>query len=271
MGNAVCEMHGKEQYMKTITVWNRKGGVGKTTLSFNLASCLATEHQKKVLGIDLDEQMNFSLMLEKGTGRTKADIVKLAKDNFKDMKKAVYKGKNVDYIRGSHAKAYVQTINGLYEGLKSLRDYDYVIIDCPASFSHIVQSAIYAADFVLVPIGLDAFSKDNLNLVSTSIESVRQAKELNELVVDEEDFMVDIPWSIVVNRVANRKNQKETFTDLVYKHDYPMLDICISETTAVATANSMKKPVYQHRSHATVAQDIRDMVDLIREEVEEDA
>ena len=63
MGNAVCEKHRKEQYMKTITVWNRKGGVGKTTLSFNLASCLATEHQKKVLGIDLDEQMNFSLML----------------------------------------------------------------------------------------------------------------------------------------------------------------------------------------------------------------
>ena len=89
--------------------------------------------------------------------------------------------------------------------------------------------------------------------------------------VDEEDFMVDIPWSIVVNRVANRNNQKETFTDLVYKHDYPMLDICISETTTVATANSMKKPVYLHRSHATVAQDIRDMVDLIREEVEEDA
>ena len=69
MGKAVCEMHRKEQYMKTITVWNRKGGVGKTTLSFNLASCLATEHQKKVLGIDLDEQMNFSLMLEKGTDR----------------------------------------------------------------------------------------------------------------------------------------------------------------------------------------------------------
>ena len=185
------------------------------------------------------------------------------------MKKAVYKGKNVDYIRGSHANADVWAIYDLYRGLQALEtEYDYVIIDCPASFSHIVQCAIYAADFVLVPIGLDAFSKDNLNLVSTSIESVRQAKELNEMKETAEDFCVDIPWSIVVNRVANRKNQKETFADLVYKHDYPMLDICISETTAVAAANSMKKPVYQHRSHATVAQDIRDMVNLIREEVE---
>ena len=255
--------------MKTITVWNRKGGVGKTTLSFNLASCLATEHQKKVLGIDLDEQMNFSLMLEKETGRAKADIAKLADQNFKDMKKAVYKGKNVDYIRGSHANANVRAINGLYEGLQALEaEYDYVIIDCPASFSHIVQSAIYAADFVLVPIGLDAFSKDNLNLVSTSIESVRQAKELNEMDVDVEDFMVDIPWSIIVNRVANRKIQRETFEDLVQKHDYPMLDICISEATAIATANAMKKPIYLHRRSFLVAQDIRDMVSLIREEVE---
>lgn len=258
--------------MKTITVWNRKGGVGKTTLSFNLASCLATEHQKKVLGIDLDEQMNFSLMLEKETGRAKADIATLADQGFINMKKAVYKGKNVDYIRGSHANADVWAIYDLYRGLQALEtEYDYVIIDCPASFSHIVQSAIYAADFVLAPIGLDAFSKDNLNLVSRSIESVRQAKELNEMEEAKEGFCVDIPWSIVANRVANRKNQKETFADLVYKHDYPMLDICISETTAVATANSMKKPVYQHRSHATVAQDIWDMVDLIREEVEKDA
>ena len=106
--------------MKTITVWNRKGGVGKTTLSFNLASCLATEHQKKVLGIDLDEQMNFSLMLEKETGRAKADIAKLADQGFINMKKAVYKGKNVDYIRGSHANADVWAIYDLYRGLQAL-------------------------------------------------------------------------------------------------------------------------------------------------------
>lgn len=255
--------------MKIITVWNRKGGVGKTTISFNLASALATEHQKRVLVLDLDEQMNLSLMIERTSKRSHKNIAELAECNFRDMKKAVYRGRYVDYIQGSHKEANVIAINGLYEGLRNLEDvYDYVIIDCPPSFSHVVQSAIYTADLVLVPIGLDVFSKDNLNLVADSIETIRQMKELNELDADDLYDQVDIPWSIIVNRVANRKIQRETFEDLVQKHDYPMLEICISEATAVATANAMKKPIYLHRRSSLVARDIRDMVSLIREEVE---
>ena len=107
-----------------------------------------------------------------------------------------------------------------------------------------------------------------MNLVADSIETIRQMKELNELDVDESYDQVDIPWSIIVNRVANRKIQRETFEDLVQKHDYPMLEICISEATAVATANAMKKQIYLHRRSSLVARDIRDMVSLIREEVE---
>ena len=79
--------------MKIITVWNRKGGVGKTTISFNLASALATEHQKRVLVLDLDEQMNLSLMIERTSKRSYKNIAELAECNFRDMKKAVYRGR----------------------------------------------------------------------------------------------------------------------------------------------------------------------------------
>jgi cellulose biosynthesis protein BcsQ len=46
-----------------IAVVNMKGGVGKTTVTVNLAACLAKNHGKRVLIIDLDTQINATLSL----------------------------------------------------------------------------------------------------------------------------------------------------------------------------------------------------------------
>ena len=52
--------------MKTISFVNMKGGVGKTTLSLNVADCLARTHGKKVVVIDVDPQFNATQCLFTG-------------------------------------------------------------------------------------------------------------------------------------------------------------------------------------------------------------
>lgn len=247
--------------MKVISVWNEKGGVGKTTISFNVATILANRG-KRVLCLDFDPQANLTSFFEKDMQRkhSKKDIGQLAICNFDGMDKSTYKSKfnNLDYVRGCNYEPNLDSIMSLRTALTGMdRIYDYCIVDCHPDFSHASQSALFASDLVLVPIALDAFSRDNLNLVTNHIESIEYLRE-GQL---QEDYELDY-W-IFGNRVAKRKSQINVYQDLVTKHDYPMLDLCISESAVVSSANAIHKPVYAHRKNAAPAHDLEELVDVI--------
>jgi cellulose biosynthesis protein BcsQ len=69
---------------KIITTVNMKGGVGKTTLTVNLAACLVKNHQQRVLVVDLDTQVSATLSLIRPqdfakirkAGRTLSQLIK---------------------------------------------------------------------------------------------------------------------------------------------------------------------------------------------------
>lgn len=247
--------------MQVISVWNEKGGVGKTTISFNVATILA-RRGKRVLCLDFDPQANLTSFFEKDMQRkfSKKNIGQLAACNFKGMDKSTYKSRfsHLDYVRGCNYEPSLESIDTLYSSLANLDDlYDFCIIDCHPDFSHMSQSALFASNLVLVPIALDAFSRDNLNLVSNHLSSIEELRE--------EFFPGDyeLDYWIFGNRVAKRKSQINVYQDLVTKHDYPMLDLCISESAAISSANAVHKPVFAHRKNAAPAHDLEELVDVI--------
>lgn len=251
--------------MKTITVWNMKGGVGKTTISFNLAANLAAKG-KRVLCLDLDSQANLTSYFETGSKAHlhKENLSILAARKFAEMKKGIYRSKykNLDFLRGCNCEVNIASIQDMKDGIEQVEAlYDYCVLDCHPDFSCITQSALYATDLVLVPINLDGFSRDNLNLVENNLALIEQIREENCL----EGTDPEIPYYIISNRVANRRCQKEVYQDLVMRHAYPILDICISESAAVASSTAAHKPLYAHRRFSSVTRDLLELTDTMME------
>lgn len=103
--------HRKESMMKIITVWNLKGGTGKTTTTFNMAANLANDN--KVLLLDLDMQANLTSFFDVDTKRYKTsrpDIAALLNSTDLPISKSIYHSRfdNIDYIKGSNDVMKIQ-------------------------------------------------------------------------------------------------------------------------------------------------------------------
>lgn len=125
-----------------ISFLNQKGGVGKTTLSVNVAGCLARQGHR-VLLIDADKQ---------GSATTWVSLREDAPFQVVSMARA----------------------NMARDALKLAQDYDHTIIDGPPHAEEIARSCIVASDFVALPIepsGLSTWASDL---------TVRQVKEAQE-------------------------------------------------------------------------------------------
>ena len=146
---------------RIIAIANQKGGVGKTTTSINLSSCIAAKG-KKVLVVDIDPQGNttsgygiekndldntiYELML--GDCSIEDCIIKDVIENISILPSNVNLAAAEIELIGVDKKEYI-----LKNEIDWVKDrYDYIIIDCPPSLSLLTVNAMTTADSVLVPI-----------------------------------------------------------------------------------------------------------------------
>lgn len=174
--------------MKTIAIVNLKGGVGKTTTAINMAAILA-ELDKNVLLIDADSQYNLSMHMRANTENfTLCDLLEGKNDNADDLIKHTYL-RNVDIIAGSlnlmefdlsalrGGVVNHSSILDFCEKLKENNSYDYVIIDCPPSFSAACSAAIYAADEVIIPTTVGAYEQEGIKNLIKQIEGMKSINQ----------------------------------------------------------------------------------------------
>ena len=132
-----------------ISFLNQKGGVGKTTLSFNTA-CELANREYKILFVDSDIQGSAGLIGSARETDLSFPLISIANPG----------------------------INKELNKLKS--EYDHIIVDGIPSISKITQSTILASDLVIVPVqpaGVDVWASESL------IEMVDAASVINPDVI----------------------------------------------------------------------------------------
>ena len=166
---------------KVITIFNQKGGVGKTTTVVNLSSALA-KLKKKVLVIDLDPQANATsgLGVEKEQEHNVYDL--LINNNKQTIIKTEYK--NLDLISSNGDLAGIEIElsrksnwqNRLKESIKEIKDdYDYCIIDSPPSLGVLSMIALVASDSILVPVQCEYYALEGVGQLMSTISLVRDS------------------------------------------------------------------------------------------------
>lgn len=183
--------------MKCIILLNQKGGVAKSTSTYNLAAAKALSG-KSVLMIDLDPQASLTIMagMEPGEdrleGHSTCDLFEPKKDPYDAIFKVEASGldnlyiipsdidlaeKEKDLILRMHSEVKLQKAVQ-----KMAADFDYIFIDCPPQLGQLSINALVAADEVIIPCKTDYVSYRGLRALLDTVAQIRE-EDLNEHLV----------------------------------------------------------------------------------------
>lgn len=168
---------------RVITIVNEKGGVGKSTTSWNLALALS-ELGRKTLLIDADPLSGLKARIEGRKivmglldclieGNEPQDCLK----EFSPMLDILYGSLDlVEFeVKGFTGTDKEQCLKGVVDKIKN--GYDYVVIDTPSSLGMITVNALVASDQVVIPVCCDYFAMDGISSVVCLISDI--AKRCN--------------------------------------------------------------------------------------------
>ena len=177
--------------MEVLSVSTQKGGVAKTTISFNLGASLSLKYGKRILLVDIDPQANLSeyLGFEQDGNPTLTNLILSVCTGSELSENSVKQSirhnniANVDYIPSdinlAGTEAVMSTVISRETILKRILSkidssaYDYLIIDCLPSLGTLLINALASADKILIPVQTQKFSLDGLQALENLYKQVK--------------------------------------------------------------------------------------------------
>ncbi len=229
-------------------VFNQKGGVGKSTITCNLAAISAAQGLRTLV-VDLDPQGNSTRYLL-GAGADEAHDT--AADFFDQTLKFSLRPKGTEEFivatpfEGLHVLPSSPQLEELHGKLESrhkiykLRDalvalderYDRIYIDTPPALNFYTRSALIAAQGCLIPFDCDDFSRRALYSLMESVLEM-QADHNRDLVVS----------GIVVNQFQPRANLPQRLVQELIDEGLPVLQPYLSASVKIKESHELARPM----------------------------
>ena len=228
-------------------VFNQKGGVGKSSITANLAAISAAQGHKTLV-IDLDPQCNSTQYLY-GPGSEKLD---------QDIK-AFFEQTLTFQLKPQGPEAFIhqtpyenlfllpanpdvadlqaklETKHKIYklkEAIERLDDFDAIYIDTPPAFNFFTLSALVAAERCLIPFDCDEFARHALYSLLDNVNETRM--DHNEALQVE---------GIVVNQYQPRASLPKKMVEELLAEELPVLNAKISASVKMRESHNESKPL----------------------------
>lgn len=256
--------------MKVISIANFKGGTGKTVSACNMAAELAAMG-KTVLLIDADPQHNASDFYLPELGEDEPTLFDVL-EGYADpgwenvvnpagreglcLLPADMRLLTLDLgsiVNGSQSHVTAR-FRDFLEAIRQDQGFDYVLIDCPPSFTAASVAALLESDDVILPTRVDAFSRAGVRELIDQIRNLgRTARGLR--------------FHVLIT-MADRTNLCRQGEELLRASGLPVCKSVIRSSVAVGESTYARQPLREYAPRSTAARDYAAFVREYREEAE---
>lgn len=238
--------------MKTITIINQKGGVGKSTTAHAIGAGLSIKGYK-VLFIDLDAQGNLSYTLNADTrGYNALGVL----ERPQTIKEEIQQIGNIDILASSPNLAGADNIINqtgkeyrLKEALELVKDiYDYCVIDTPPALGIVTINALTASTGAIIPAQADIYSLQGISQLNQTIEAVK--KYCNPSL-----YIMGIVLTRYSKRIIIRREVAEMLEETAKNLNTKLYNTKIRESIALVEAQAMKEDIYTYAPKSNATED----------------